>query len=150
MRLRIRAWAVLVASCAGWAMAQSGTEVQQVTGFRVPSYDRDGNLTSQMYGDTARIMPDGGVDISELRVEFYRSGATNRDVDMRVSSPRCYYNRGTGVATSDAPVRIARDNMVVTGTGFAWSSHDERMRIEKNAKVVIKDVKRAMKEGVSP
>lgn len=149
-RTAMVAWAALFLVRAA---AQSGGEAQTVTGFRVPSYDREGNMTSQVFGDSARILPDGAVDIVELRMEFYAVAgqtATNRHVDMRITSPRCLYNRTSGTATSDAPVRIARDNMVVTGVGFQWFGNAERLEIYNSAKVVLKDVKRGMKTEPKP
>lgn len=123
---------------------------QQVTGFRVPSYDARNNLTSQMFGDTATILTDGRVDITDLRMEFYSGTASNRQTEMRVTSPRCIYNRNTGSATSAAPVRIARDNMVVTGIGFEWNNKDQRLVILGDAKVVLKEAQRNMEEGIKP
>ena len=123
---------------------------QQVTGFRVPSYDAKNNLTSQMFGDAATILADGRVDITELRMEFYSGTASNRQTEMRVTSPRCVYDRNSGSATSDAPVRIARDNMVVTGMGFQWNNKDQRLVILRDSKVVLQEVQRSMKEGLNP
>ena len=123
---------------------------QQVTGFRVPTYDAKNNLTSQMFGDTATILADGRVDITELRMEFYSGTASNRQIEMRVTSPRCVYNRNSGSATSDAPVRIARDNMVVTGNGFEWNNKEQRLVILRDSKVVLKEAQRSIEEGVKP
>lgn len=131
---------------AGWVWAQGAPDVQQVTGFRVPSYDDQGNMTSQMFGDAARIMTNGMVEITELRMEFYARGSADRQLQMRVTSPRCFYDRGTSSATSEAPVRISRDNMVVTGTGFTWDGKKERLQIGRDAKVVLKDAKTSMKD----
>ncbi len=133
--------------CAGLALAQPGGEVQTITGFRVPSYDREGNLTSQMFGEQARILPDGTVEIADLSMEFFGSNdaGTNRPPQMRVTSPRCHYDRASGVATSAASVRIARDNMVVTGVGFRWAGESERLEIFSEAKVVLKDARRSVK-----
>lgn len=152
MRRTILAASVVGVLAAGWAMAQSGNEAQVVTGFRVPSYDNEGNLVSQLYGDSARVLPDGAVEIAELRMELYGKSteSTNRVIDMRVTSPRCFYDRNTGIATSDAPVRIARDNMVVTGTGFRWAGSAERLEIYSQAKVVLKDVKRTISSETKP
>lgn len=153
MRRAMWAAAVIGLLTAGWGLSQTGVdEAQTVTGFRVPTYDGEGRMTSQMYGDSARILPDGAVEIAELRMEFYgkSTDTTNRPLDMRVTSPRCFYNRNSGVATSDAPVRISRDNMVVTGTGFRWSSNEERLEIYSQAKVVLKDVKRNINPETKP
>lgn len=146
--------AVAGIAIAATAFAQlRNNEEQVVTGFRVPTYDREGNLTSQVFGDRARILPNGLVDIVELRMEFYGGeggSSTNRTVEMRISSPRCLYNRVTGNATSDAPVRISRDNMVVTGVGFQWFGDAQRFEIYSNAKVVLKDIKRGAKTEFLP
>lgn len=153
---RAAAFAVVCAlGLAGVALAQKPVvpmqpQNQQVTGFRVPSYDAKNNLTSQMFGDAATILADGRVDITELRMEFYSGTASNRQTEMRVTSPRCVYNRNTGSATSDAPVRIARDNMVVTGNGFQWNNKDQRLVILRDSKVVLKEVQRSIEEGVQP
>lgn len=150
--MKCAAWfaAAMLALIAGWSVAQTVDENQTVSGFRVPTYDADGRLVSQLFGDSARILPDGAVEIAELRMEFYSkmSDATNRILDMRVTSPRCFYDRNSGIATSDAPVRISRDNMVVTGTGFRWSGSEERLEIYSESKVVLKDIKRTMKAEV--
>lgn len=146
MITRMAGGVLLALALAGAVAAQQGSDVQQVTGFRVPSYNDDGEMTSQMFGDSARIMPDGTVEISELKMEFYTLSGTNRETAMRVTSPRCVYDRSNGTATSDAPVRIARANMVVTGIGFTWNGRDERLRIMRDSKVVLQDVKRTMKE----
>lgn len=142
---RVVAMLMLVAA-AGIGVAQ--TDPQQVTGFRVPSYDKDNVMTSQMFGDTAKLLPNGLVEITGLRMEFYSGDATNRVTEMRVTSPKCFYDRTTGSATSDAPVRIARDNMVVTGTGFVFDRATERLVILTDSKVVLRDVKTKLDEGV--
>lgn len=147
----ITAWALILAVPSSGQLRQA--EEQTITGFRVPTYDREGNMTSQVFGDRARILPNGLVDIVELKMEFYGSntaGTTNRNVEMRISSPRCLYHRGTGIATSDAPVRIARDNMVVTGVGFQWFGDAQRLEIYNQAKVVLKDIRRGAETELLP
>lgn len=135
----------------GVAWAGPTNDVQTLTGFRVPTYDEKGVMTSQMFGDFAKVLPDGMVDITSLRMEFYNgSDETNRQTAMVVTAPKCFYNRSKGQAFSDEAVRISRENMVVTGTGFKWNNEDERLKILKDAKVVLKGIKRSMNEGVKP
>lgn len=146
-RIRIGVLAGLAA--AGWAMAQTN-DVQTLTGFRVPTYDDQGVLTSQMFGDFAKVLPDGMVEITQLRMEFYENYAADPKAQMVVTSPKCFYNRGKGQAFSDEDVRIARDNMVVTGNGFKWNSEDERLKILKDARVVLKNATRSINEETKP
>lgn len=121
-------------------------EVQTLTGFQVPEYDKDGKVKSRLYGDLAQILPRGIVKITNLRIEFY----DEEEVNMRVTAPECSYHQKKKVAESDTGVRIARGNMVVTGVGFVWDSERERLQIFNDAKVVLKDVRSKMEPGEEP
>jgi len=127
--------------CTG-TLAQEG--VTTVTDFSVPEYDDEGNLTTELLGDYADIMPDGSVHIRNLRIISYRNNA----IDMSVTAPQCEYLEQEKRAVSDANVRISRDNMVVTGQGFSWNSADERLVIESQVKVVLKNVRKHVKTDV--
>jgi hypothetical protein len=117
---------------------------QTVTGFRVPDYDEENNLKSQLFGDFAKVLPDGVIEITGLKIDFYQEG----EVGMTVTAPHCKYNQRRGLAESDSDVRIERENMVVTGIGFIWSGKEESFLIRQKAKVVLKDVRRHVKTGV--
>src|SRR5512136_2849665 len=84
---------------------------QTVTGFRVPEYDSENKLKSQLFGDFAKILPDGVIEITQLKIDFYSDGKIN----MTVTAPRCTYKQKEGMAESDSDVRITREDMVVTG-----------------------------------
>lgn len=119
-------------------------EVQTIAGFSVPEYDEENNMTSQLFGDLAEFLPDGDVKITNLRIESYDDDG---EVGMVVTSPKCTYKRDTKKAESDDSVRITRGNMVVTGKGFEWYAKKERLKIDSNAKVVLKDVQKRMESG---
>ena len=133
---------LLAVVAAGWAEESS---VQTVAGFRVPEYDEKNQLKSQLFGDFAKVLPDGIIEITQLKIDFYSEGK----VDMTVTSPRCTYKQKEGMAESDADVRITREDMVVTGKGFAWSGRDEQFRIFKEAKVVLKGARKQMTAGAT-
>jgi hypothetical protein len=143
MKKRRYALALLLAAVAAvWAEESS---VQTVAGFRVPEYDENNRLKSQLFGDFAKILPDGVIEISQLKIDFYSDGK----VDMTVTAPRCTYKQKEGTAESDADVRITREDMVVTGKGFAWSGRDEQFRIFQEAKVVLKGARKQMTAGAT-
>jgi hypothetical protein len=52
------------------------------------------------------------------------------------------YDRTTNNAESDGRVRMARENMIVTGEGFSWNADDGLFRIFNDAKVVLSGVGR--------
>jgi lipopolysaccharide export system protein LptC len=133
---------LLAVVAVGWAEKSS---VQTVAGFRVPEYDDKNQLKSQMFGDFAKVLPDGVIEITQLKIDFYSDGKVN----MTVTAPRCTYKQKEGMAESDADVRITREDMVVTGKGFAWSGRDEQFRIFKGAKVVLKAARKQMTVGAT-
>ena len=131
-----------------WAMpagAQTGA-VQTVAGFRVPDYDEQNNLKSVLFGDFARILPDGIIEITNLKLDFYKSG----EVDMTVTSPKCIYNQKEGTARSESDVEIRRENLRITGTGFWWSAKQEQFEIFQKARVEIRGAKGHMESGGLP
>ncbi len=128
---------------AGAVSGQQAPQAQTVTQFRVPEYDDDGNLKSQLFGEFAKILPDGVIEIMGLKIDFFQDG----EVGMTVTAPQCKYNQKQAQAESDSDVRIERENMVVTGVGFAWSGKDEKFRIMDKAKVVLKNARKQMESG---
>ena len=137
---------VVLAACA--AMAAGTNEEMQIKGFRVPEYDEEGNMTSQIFGDFAKGMPDGFIEVHGLTMEFYKGSMSNRLTDMRVTAPRCLLHRGKKAAVSDSDVRIVRgEAMVVTGKGFMWNNNEQLLMIMSNSKVVLRNV--SMDKGVA-
>lgn len=116
------------------AHAQAGE--QTIREFEVPEFDRDNRLRYRLFGDFARILPTGAVDITGMRVDFYDA---NRQVEMRVTAAQCVYDRNERSAHSEERIRIARENMIITGKGFRWNPDDGRFEIQEEAKVIFRD-----------
>jgi len=113
-------------------------EDAQIKGFRVPNYDTNSIMNSQIFGEFARVLPDGNVEITNLKIEFYSYKGEERITDMTITSPLCYFNRPNGVAISDQDVRISRDDLVVTGKGFIFHNAKQELKILSNSRVVVK------------
>jgi|GEM_PF-139057 len=101
--------------------------------FQVPERDENGNLKWKLGGDRALIRPDGLMNIFNVRAEFY----TSNKVDMVFTSPNCVLDRANGRAATDAPVRIERENMVVTGIGGDWDGKTSTLIVRHNVQVVL-------------
>ena len=139
---------VLAAACISHAAGTN--DEMQIKGFRVPEFDDEGNMTSQIFGDFAKGMPDGFIEVQGLTMEFYRGSQSNRVTDMRVTAPRCLLHRGKKAAVSDSDVRIVRgDTMVVTGTGFMWDNNDQMLKIMSHSKVVLRNASAGMDKGAA-
>lgn len=137
--MRYRIAAVIVVGAAWFSLAQ----IDEITGFRVPEYDEDGNLKSQIYGDFAKIRDDDRIEITNLKIEMYNDD----EIDILVTAPHCLYDQKSRRAHSESRVRIARDNTVITGEDFSWDMKEQRFVILKNAKVVLKNLRNRMDEG---
>lgn len=109
---------------------------QEISGFRVPEYDENGVMTSQLFGDHAEFADDGVVKITTLRVEFYKEGR----MFMEVASPWCFYNQKEQKARSDAPLRADMEGMQLTGRGFKMDSATREVHVLEESKVVVENM----------
>lgn len=103
--------------------------------FEVPERDEAGNLKWKLSGDRATIRPDGLMNIHNARAEFY----TSNRVDLVFTSPVCLLDRLHNRAATDAPVRIERENMIITGIGGDWDGNSSSISIRSNIQVIIKN-----------
>ncbi len=103
--------------------------------FEVPELDEHGALKWKMYGDKARLRSDGLMDIYNMRAEFYSS---NR-LDLVFTTPECLLDRARKRATTEAPVRIERPGMVLTGNGGAWDGATSSFLVRSNVTVQLRD-----------
>jgi 3-deoxy-D-manno-octulosonate 8-phosphate phosphatase (KDO 8-P phosphatase) len=102
--------------------------------FEVPDRDEKGVLLRKISGDRAQLLPDGVLDIENARVEFYSSNK----VTMVFTSPRCVVDRARNRATTDARVRVERENMVITGIGGEWDGNNSVLNIRSNTQMVLR------------
>ncbi len=124
---------------ASLAIAES---VQTIRDFRVPEFDRDNRLRSKLFGEFARLLPSGLIDITGMRIDFFDD---ERNVEMRVLAETCIYDRSEGSARSDSAIRIMRQDLRIEGTGFEWEPQSGRFHIHEDAKVVFKELRSARK-----
>ncbi len=136
-RWMIRLTALLLA--AAWTAPAQDLEI---SGFRVPEYDDQGVMTSQLFGERAEMKGDGRVNITGLRIDFYEEGRTV----MEVTSPSCIYNQQTEAARSDAPVYADMDRVQMSGRGFEMEPGANAVRVLNDSVVTIYDVMQQMEE----
>lgn len=105
----------------------------EISAFRVPEYDEYGVMTSQLFGERAEGGEGNDVNITGLRVEFYKLGKTVMDI----SSPYCVYNQKTREARSDAPVAANMERVSVRGQGFFMKTGENTVRILNDSRVTL-------------
>jgi hypothetical protein len=120
------------------AAQRAGMELE---GFRIPDYNEDGTMKSQLFGGRAVLMDDEKVEITDLKIEFYDVGKSN----VVVTAPHCSHDRQSRDAESAGPVKIDMQELTITGQGFTCSGTEYRFTILNNAKVVLKDVRLGLK-----
>lgn len=118
--------------------AEAGVGME-ISGFRVPDYDKEGNLRAQLYGGHAKILSDGEVEISYLKIDLYKEG----QVAMTLFAPHCFFDTKTHQARSDGRVLLDSDSTTITGRGFIWSPQSGHFEIFHQAKVLVKDAKKS-------
>ncbi len=137
MKKRFKDWNALLLflamSISGVAQELPGMEV---SGFRVPEYDKQGTMTSQFFGDRAEVLGNGEVKISGLRVEFYKEDKTF----LEITSPLCYYNQKKREAVSEAPVNAKMERVQLRGRGFFLNSDEETVCVSEESCVTIYDI----------
>lgn len=101
--------------------------------FEVPERDENGNLKWKLNGDKAQIRPDGLMNVINARAEFY----TSNRLAVVFTSPTCLLDRFNNRATTDDPVRIEREDVIVTGIGGDWDGATSSLSIHSNVQVII-------------
>lgn len=129
---------MLTLLCGGVAMAVAEKPaVPATTGsienFEVPEHDEHGNLKWKLSGERAQFTADGQLSVTNLRAEFY----TSNQVALVFSAPQCTLDRFNRRGHTDAPVRLERPNVVVTGTGADWVAESSSFVVHSNVQVVI-------------
>jgi hypothetical protein len=109
---------------AGWGNAQFSS-MGEIKDFRVPEFDANGVLKSEIYGDVAKPVSGDLIRITGLRIIMYK----NQDVEATLTSEHCTVSRKDKNVFSNADVKIVRGNVVITGKGFRWSSETQRIEI---------------------
>lgn len=116
----------------------------EVSGFRVPDYDEQGKLRAQLFGEYAKVLEGGEVEITNLKIEIYKEGV----VVMTIFSPHCFFNMETRRAHSKGRVLIESDLMTVVGVGFTWSAEAGKFEILHESKVLVKKAAQGNLKGL--
>lgn len=142
--MTVKRW-LFILMCAGACFGQTQKMGlgMEVSGFRVPEYDDQGQLRARLYGEHAKVLSKGEVEITNLKIEMYKEGK----VVMTVFSPHCFFNTETREAHSEGRVLIESGLMTIAGRGFRWSAVAGHFEILHDSKVLVKqEAQSQMKE----
>ncbi len=105
----------------------------EVSGFSFVLPSKNGGKQSIVRGDTANFLPDGQIEIVNVKTQVFREKGS----DMFITSPKATFNKVTREVMTDQDVEIATQEMVIVGTGLHWEPNENKAEIQKNVKVTI-------------
>jgi len=122
----------LIASSRGQGPAVGAAPAENV---RLPiEYHENGRVKTQVVAGRAAVGENGIVEATRVRIELMQPTG---ELEAVATTDRCRYDRQNGTASSDAPVRLERGDLVVSGTGFDWNAAEQTVRIRADAKAVL-------------
>lgn len=133
---RSNGWKLTILLLVSGLFATAQDMNMEITGFRVPDYDDQGEMSSQLFGEKAEIQPNGEVKINGMRIEFYKE----KETFMEVTSPYCFYNQKEQKAHSDAVIFADMERVQMCGKGFVLESEVGAVRVLDDTVVTIHDI----------
>jgi hypothetical protein len=101
--------------------------------FEIPERDGHGNLRAIFKGDRATFLPDGQMDVLNLRAEFYTSNRLN----LAISAANCRVDQHNKRGATAAPIELERPDLTITGTGADWNDASKIINIHNNVRVIL-------------
>jgi hypothetical protein len=138
--IRLLVPALLACGTVSFAQQLGGMEDREIDDFRIPEFDANGILKSEIFGRKAKMLQDSKIRITGLQIIMYKKRvefSTSNVVDAVLSSDHCTVDQKTKDAFSNAEMKIVRDNVVITGRGFRWSAASQRIEILNNFHMVM-------------
>jgi len=105
----------------------------QVDGIRVPEFNPDGTLKSEFFGDSARPLENGLMELTNLRLNFYKDGHLNGFI----LTPRCIYDKNAKLVFSNADVTMRQGEILISGTGFRWFQDTQVVEILNRCSLIV-------------
>lgn len=128
------------------AAAMAGENALPLKGLRVPveCYET-GQVKVELKAVRSDVYENGNMNANGVRVTFY--DPTGR-VETVVMADGCIFDKKSNMITSDRPVRMERQGVVITGQGFVWDTGAAVIRILHDVRVVLDSRLNAMEKGV--
>jgi hypothetical protein len=101
--------------------------------FEIPERDGKGNLRTIFKGDRATFLPDGQMDMVNLRAEFYSSN----QLSMAFSAAKCRVDQHNKRGSTDDAFQLEREDLTVTGIGADWNDASKIINVHSNVRVIF-------------
>jgi hypothetical protein len=107
----------------------------EVKGLRVPVRNDEGKMQMQFDMETATRLDDQNVEMHTVTIQTYneQTGKPDAKIDLQTSM----MNLDTNVITTKEPVRITREDFVLTADGGEFNSKTRQGKVVGNIHLVI-------------
>jgi lipopolysaccharide assembly outer membrane protein LptD (OstA) len=107
----------------------------EVKGLRVPVRNDEGKMEMQFDMETATRLDDQNIEMHTVTIQTYnlQTGKPDAKIDLQTSM----MNLDTNVITTKDPVRITREDFVLTADGGEFNSKTRQGRVVGNVHLVL-------------
>jgi len=110
-------------------------ETPPIEDLRLPlDHYENGTVKTQLTAAEARVPETGPIVALGVLVEFF---GPLGEVESTMTAKDCKYDRERATAHSESDVRVQKDSVVITGTGFRWEMAEEKVWILNNVRVTF-------------
>ena len=146
---RCGAAALVVLLCVGalrgsGAFRGTGADRLVLTGFSTRERRPDGSLKWQVNGRRA-VVHGNDADIEDLELTLCPEEGGEQ---LRLTSPKCLFNRVTKVCRSSAPIHVKSPSLEVRGVGYDIMAEEQKLHIRSNVRMVIRKAGGLLEAGV--
>jgi hypothetical protein len=120
------------------AIATAGpplTSQTPVSNFRLPTFTEQGHRSMLLQGSQALVAPNR-VDLKDLNLTLFTGDAAST-VETVILSPVATANLASETIHGDGTVRVIRDDLEITGTGWSYDHHQKKVSITANARIAF-------------
>jgi len=97
--------------------------------FELPN--QEGARAALVKGETATVLPGGFIEIDKVFTRIFCEDGR----EVFVTSDTALFDKNNGEVSTEVPVKIVSEGVVITGTGMLWRSNKQLIEIKENVKV---------------
>jgi len=107
----------------------------EVKGLRVPVRNEEGKLEMQFDMETATRLDEQNVEMHTVTIQTYNQQTGKQDAKIELQTSMM--NLDTNIITTKEPIRITREDFVVTADGGEFNSKTRQGKVVGNVHLVI-------------
>jgi hypothetical protein len=107
----------------------------EVKGLRVPVRNEEGKMEMQFDMETASRLDEQNVEMHTVTIQTYNQQTGKQDAKIELQTSMM--NLDTNIITTKEPIRITREDFVVTADGGEFNSKTRQGKVVGNVHLVI-------------